>query len=210
MRRGRILILLLAGALVVGGGAAWVRALGAGDGTPEAAEPSPTGEPVYYVEGARPSPGATERPAWVEDGEAPPGCVPYSPERPGAYVCGELPPGFEPPPPPGTAKDYPEVCAVAAKVIEEQAERLSRELQLASVFEIDPSGCAAWGMGPKSEGRWTASFPLVRPVVSAEGETYRTAVVWDFTLAGENPETGGAPMIVLSGIDHGVPEGDGS
>ncbi len=206
MRLSRVAILWGAAVVIAGGGAAAVRALGAADAGPG---PSSSDQPVYYVEGARPSPGATERATWVTDGEAPPGCVPYSPERPDAYVCAELPPGFEPPPTPGTGEAYPEVCAVAARLVEERAERLSWERQLLSVFEIDPEGCVAWGMGPKSEGRWTASFPLVRPVESADGQTYRAAIVWDFTLAGTNPRTGLPPVIVLSGIDHGVDQGAG-
>lgn len=154
-------------------------------------------EPKYYVEGARPAPDADDQASWVRDGEAPEGCVPYSPDRPKDYVCGELPPGWEPGPPPGSATDYPDVCEVAAQVIQAQAEELSRDLQLQAPFRIDPTGCQAGSMGSKDEGRWMASFPLVDEVTSPGGSTYTTAVVWEFTLEGTGPE-GERPVVFLS------------
>lgn len=199
MRLWRRVIVGAAGAAILGtGGFLAVRAAGAPDepAPSPSASATPTEEPVYYVEGARPSPGASKGAVWVEDGEAPPGCVPYSPDR-GGWVCGELPSGFEPPAPPGYFEDYPETCAVAKKIVEARAERVSRELQLPLVFEIDPDGCVAWGMGAGDEGRWAARFPLAHEVVSPEGEVYRTVVVWEFTLEGMTVE-GYEPPVFLS------------
>ncbi len=184
-----------AGALVVVG-AFGIRAFGAADASDDRAAAPGVG-PTYYVEGARPAPGATEQAVWVEDGDAPPGCVPYSPERPRSYVCDELPAGFEPAPPPGTSEDYPEGCAIAAKVIRDRAAELSRQIGLSEVFQIDPSGCMAAGMGAAQEGRWMARFPLVREVSAPDGTTYRTAVVWEFTIAGTTVE-GEEPPVFLS------------
>lgn len=153
--------------------------------------------PAYYIDGARPSSDALERPAWVEDGQAPEGCVPYSPDRPGAYVCGELPSGWSPPPTPGTSLEYPEACEVASRIIQERAEDLSRELQLDAVFRIDPARCEAAGQGGADEAVWMARFPLVERVAGPDGGPYSTAVVTGFTMDGTTP-AGEEPPVYLA------------
>ena len=157
---------------------------------------SPADDAHYYVEGARPSTAARDA-AWVEDGSAPSGCVPYSSDRPGAYVCGDLPPGWEPPAIPGTLQDYPEVCAVAAQIIQGRAGSLSQELRLESPFQFDPGGCQAVGKGSAEEGLWMATFPLVEQVSGSDGGPYTKVVVWNFTLDGTG-SGGEPPPVVLS------------
>lgn len=190
MRRGWVLTALMV--VVVASGLA-VRAFGAAD---ETSESSPTDEPIYYVEGARPAPGATDRTVWVKDGEAPPGCVPYSPDRPASYVCGEPPAGWQPPDPPGTAEDHPEVCATAVEILKAELERLARDLELPATPRIDAAACQAAGLRAPDEddrGRWLARFPIVN---ANEVKPYAMAAVF-FTLGGgDAPED--RPAVQLS------------
>lgn len=61
--------------------------------------PSGTGSTEYFVDGARPSPGAGT--GTFKDGEQPPGCVPYSADREDVYICGaNVPSNYTPPPKP--------------------------------------------------------------------------------------------------------------
>ena len=117
-------------------------------------------EPVYYVDGARPSPGLNEGPA-LPDTEYQEGCVPWSKERPDVYICGPIAESFKPPPPPGDYADYPDVCEAAAAIVVARTRDLMSRYDLLSVAEIEVMSCGAGGIGSEQDGTWMAKFGLV-------------------------------------------------
>lgn len=140
--------------------------------------PSPTSEPQYYVEGARPSPGADTgvEPA---SGAIPDGCVPWSNERPDVVVCGAVPPGWEPPPAAGDAVTYPDVCSVAAAVFASQAPALAQRYDLDTVPVLDTATCAAVGVGGSGEGTWRVTYSLGS---ASQVGGYQVAEIWNLRL----------------------------
>jgi len=140
---------------------------------------SATSSPIYYVDGAMPSPGA-------ENSDNNEGCVQWSKDRPDVWVCAPLPDAnFSPPPPPGDATDYPEVCEVAAQILKQNAKSLMDVYALQSLPAIDVSSCRASGIGNAREGRWMAKFWLETPVTSVtDAQVFVAAEIHNFTLEG--------------------------
>jgi hypothetical protein len=127
-------------------------------------------EPIYYVDGARPSPGANSGVA--TEGQPPAGCVPWSSERRDVYVCGPVPDSFEPAPPPGDILDYPAVCDIGAAIFRKEAEAL----MVRNAFQRSPSSTSQVA-GPRGlvahrkatgwqSSRWPIQRTSVRTVVS--------------------------------------------
>jgi len=133
-----------------------------------------TPSPVYYVDGARPLPGA-------EDSDTGEGCVPWSPERTDVDVCGPIPEGFEPAPPPGNYADYPALCDEAARIFDERAEGLVQAYGLRAPPRIAVQSCGAAGKGSKEDGRWLAKFGLAN---AGDVSPYRSAWVMNLTTGG--------------------------
>jgi hypothetical protein len=129
--------------------------------------------PVYYVDGARPSPDA-------EDSDDDEGCVPYSEERPDIHICGrgDLPDSWTPAPPPGSYSDYPAVCEAAAWIFDDRADELMSVYGLSTPPMIDGQICGARGLGSEEEGRWRARFGLVN---SDDVAPYKSVTVTSFT-----------------------------
>jgi hypothetical protein len=141
--------------------------------------------PIYYVDGAMPSPGA-------ENSDNNEGCVQWSKERPDVWVCAPLPdPSFSPPPPPGDATDYPKVCAAAADIFNERAAFVMNANALKALPVIQESTCRAAGVGNSSDGRWIAKFSLETPATSVDNAVFVGAEVRNFTLDGR----GGAVLL---------------
>ena len=137
-------------------------------------------EPTYYVDGARPSPGANEQPV-VSQGEYVKGCVPWSEERPDLHICAPVPEGWSPPPPPGSYADYKAVCDEAAKAVEDQASSLADRYQLRSAPVVDVGTCGAGGM---SNGRWLVKFG---PANADDVRPYRSAELFGFDPSSTEP-----------------------
>jgi hypothetical protein len=136
--------------------------------------------PAYFVEGARPSPGA-------EDSEDDEGCVPYSGQRPDVHICGrgDLPDSWKPAPPPGDYSDYPAACDAAARIVDDRADELMSVYELSTPPIIDVQSCGAGGLGSEEEDRWRARFGLVN---SDDVPPYQSVTVTSFTLdAGDRP-----------------------
>lgn len=112
------------------------------------------------------------------------------------WVCAPLSdPNFSPPPPPGNATEYPEVCAVATQIFNQNAKSLMNGQALQRLPVIDVSTCMAAGIGNASEGRWMAKFALETPVASVtDARVFVAAEIHNFTLAGRQ---GG---VVLSSV----------
>lgn len=144
-----------------------------------ASQPSPSPEaPVYYVDGATPSPGLNEAPDMPSDKYLE-GCVPWSRDRPDLYVCGPVADSFTPAPPPGDYADYPAACELAASIFQEWAPTLMANDGLSTLPVIDVASCGATGLGSAQEGRWMAKFALAN---AQDVSPYRSAVVRGFTL----------------------------
>jgi hypothetical protein len=126
-------------------------------------------DPSYYVDGARPSPGANTRRSPVQDSEYQKGCVPWSEERPDVYICAPVPEGWTPPPPPGSYADYPAVCDDAAKAFEGQGLSLADRYQLRFAPVVDVETCGAAGM---LHGEWQVRFGLAN---AEDVQPYRSA-----------------------------------
>lgn len=144
------------------------------------------GEPLYYVDGARPSPGVNTARTPVPHDEYVEGCVPWSEDRPDVYVCGPVPEGWAPAPPPGTYADYGEVCDAAARVVDDQGATLMATYQLAAAPKADVESCGAAGIGSELEGRWLIRFGLANP---QEVRPYRSASLFGFRPASEDPRS---------------------
>jgi hypothetical protein len=140
-------------------------------------------EPIYYVDGARPSPGANSGVA--TEGQPPAGCVPWSSERRDVYVCGPVPDSFEPAPPPGDILDYPAVCDIGAAIFRKEAEALMVRNALSTLPVIDVASCGAAGLGSAQEGHWMAKFALANP---KDVRPYRSVVLRNFTLDGSGDQ----------------------
>lgn len=152
------------------------------DRSAAAATPSPD-EPIYYVDGARPSPGVNE--LEMTGTQYQDLCVPWSKERPDVYVCGPVSDSFEPAPPPGGIADYPAVCDMAAAIVGERAETLMITNALSTLPVIDIASCGAAGLGSAQESRWMAKFALAN---AQDVPPYLSVVVRSFTLDGSGGE----------------------
>ena len=155
---------------------------------------SPSDDPIYYVDGARPSPGVNEG-SPVPQSEYRKGCVPWSEERPDVFVCAPVEEGFEPAPPPGGYGDYPQVCDAAAAIFEAHANDLVDEYALPSVPQVELSTCGAGGLGSKDENRWSVKFGLAETV----GQ-YSSALIpqLDMDAPTGTPQEGPGVIVVLS------------
>jgi hypothetical protein len=147
---------------------------------------SPSDNPVYYVDGARPSPGLNEG-VELPDSEYLKGCVPWSKERPDVHICGPIADSFEPPPPPGGYSDYPDVCDAAARLFNERAEGIQSANGLDSPPTIDVKTCGAAGLGSNAEGRWMVKFGLANPEAVPP---YLSADIQSFTLEADGSSVG--------------------
>jgi hypothetical protein len=164
------------------------RSPSASSSTGPTASPS---EPVYYVDGARPSPGLNVGPA-LSDAEYQKGCVPWSAQRPDVYICGPIPATFRPPPPPGDYADYPDVCEAAAAIVTAQAEELALSYDLFGVPAVDVKTCGAGGLGSEQAGTWVAKFGLVN---LQDVTPYMSVVVRNFSVDGTSK---GEVQVMLS------------
>lgn len=160
------------------------------DGPIDALPTPSSDEPIYYVDGARPSPGLNEG-LELPDSEYLKGCVPWSKERPDVHICGPIADSFEPPPPPGGYADYPDVCDAAAQIFNERAEEIMLANGLDTPPSIDALSCGAAGLGSNEEGRWMTKFGLANP---QDVPPYLSAVIPSFTLHGD----GGSVAVFLS------------
>lgn len=70
---------------VAGSTVIWALGLGACD----------RGEPTYYVDGARPFPGASSGKTLKPDRQYEEGCVPWSADRPDVLICAPVPEGWD-------------------------------------------------------------------------------------------------------------------
>lgn len=138
----------------------------------------PSSSPVYYVDGARPSPGLNTGPALAED-EYDKGCVPWSKDRPDVLVCGPIDGSFVPPPAPGDYTDYPEVCEAAAKLFADQAVDLMTANGLTALPQIDTKTCGAAGL---VNDRWLVKFGIANP---ADVSPFASAIVQGFKLGAD-------------------------
>jgi hypothetical protein len=164
-------------ALVIGALGAFVLLLAACDRT----------DPIYYVDGARPSPGVNTQRKAVPDSEYVKGCVPWSQERPDVYICASVAEGWTPPPPPGSYADYKAVCDEAAKAVEEQALSLEDRYRLRVPPVVDVQTCDAGGM---LHGDWLVKFGLAN---ADEVQPYRSANLLRF-----DPSSDAPTVVVLS------------
>ena len=139
---------------------------------------------MYYVDGARPSPGA-------EDSDTGEGCVPWSPDRPDVHICGEVEEGFTPAPTPGGYADYKQVCDQAAQVFQERVKDLVRLCGLEATPAIDLASCGAGGRGSAQENRWLVKFALAN---ADEVSPYRSAWVVELEL---DAAEGGSAEVAL-------------
>jgi hypothetical protein len=177
--------------LVVGGLMALLSAVACGRVSDSASPASPSDDPIYYVDGARPSPGVNEA-SPVPQSEYIKGCVPWSEERPDYFVCAPVEEGFEPAPPPGGYADYPEVCDAAAAVFETHAKGLVDEYALTSVPQVELSTCGAGGLGSKDENRWLVRFGLAEMVGK-----YSSALIPQLDMDAQTDSTQGLGVIVV-------------
>jgi hypothetical protein len=136
---------------------------------------------TYYVDGARPSPGANTRRSPVPDSEYQKGCVPWSEERPDVYICAAVPEGWMPPAPPGSYADYAAVCDDAAKAFEGQALSLAERYQLRLAPVVDVETCGAAGM---LDGEWQVRFGLAN---AEDVQPYRSATLFGFDPSSDAP-----------------------
>lgn len=148
---------------------------------------SASDDPVYYVDGARPRPGAD---SGSEDAISS-GCVPWSKARPDVFICGPIPSDFEPAAAPGDYATYTSVCDAGAAIFEGQAENLVVAYGLPTAPTIDVKSCGAWGLGSQADQRWTVKFTLA----NADSVTpYVSARVRDFTVVGDGSAGGTASI----------------
>lgn len=138
--------------------------------------------PEYWVDGARPSPGA-------DGSDDAKGCVPYSEDRTDVMICGAISDTFRPAPPPGDYADYPEVCEAAAQVFHERAAELEALYDLSALPRIDLQSCGAAGLGDVQEERWMVKFALLD---LEEVAPFRSAVLPDLTPG--TPEKAGVRL----------------
>jgi hypothetical protein len=90
----------------------------------------PADVPEYYIDGARPQPGA--------DPETGDGCVFWSPERTDFAICGEIDPGWTPLSVPGY---HAEACEQAERLLVEKIGDVKRAFNVTPM--IDVSTCFA-------------------------------------------------------------------
>lgn len=172
-------------ALVACGGVA-----GVDDQSSGALESEPD-EPVYYVDGARPSPGLNEG-VQLSDTTYAEGCVPWSESRTDVLVCGPIDDSYKPPPPPGDYEDYPAVCDAASLIVAHFSKELSAAYELKVAPEADVKSCGAGGLGSEQDATWQARFGLANVDDVAP---YESVVVRGFVLDGAD---GDVPTVYLS------------
>ena len=157
--------------------------------SPQSGASGQSGEPTYYVDGARPVAGWNEgEPRTSEEYQA--GCVPWSKDRPTFFICGPIDDDFEPPPAPGGYGEYPGVCEAAAQVVASKAQDLQKHYDASEPPLIDVMTCGAAGLGDAKDDRWLVAFGLTN---SAAYPPFHSVIVRDFSQT----DTKNGPVVLL-------------
>jgi hypothetical protein len=122
-------------------GVGWVMWTGLRSAPGRSTGDTPVEEPIYWVDGARPTMDVSKPHTEDEIEEL---CVPYSPERPDLHICGDVPAGWAPAPEPYFDD---EICAAALRWIDQNEPHA----------DVDLGGCRV--IESSGEGTWNVSVP---------------------------------------------------